>query len=76
VHQTASIPIRILRLPSVLERVGVHQRTLYRWIRAGRFPAAVRLGLNSIGWREADVDAWLASRAAADPKPAPPRRSS
>lgn len=52
----------MLRLPAVLDRVGVHEATLYRWMREKKFPAPVRLGANSVAWREHDVDEWLASR--------------
>lgn len=54
---------RILRQPSVIGRVGVHATTLYRWWKRGEFPAPVRLGSNSIGWYEHEVEGWLASRA-------------
>jgi len=60
-----SIPAtRILRLPAVVDRIDVHPTTLWRWERAGQFPRRVRLGLNSVGWRESDIDRWIAERAA------------
>lgn len=52
----------ILRLPDVLEMIGVGRRTLYRWSRNGDFPAPIQLGPNSIGWRRADVEEWIESR--------------
>jgi prophage regulatory protein len=53
---------KVLRLPGVLAAVGLKKSTVYKWIREGRFPAPVRLGENSVGWREADIEAWLAAR--------------
>jgi prophage regulatory protein len=53
---------KVLRLPDVLATVGVKKSSIYKWIREGRFPAPVRLGENSVGWREADVETWLAAR--------------
>ena len=56
---------RILRLPAVIARVGLSRSSLYRFIRSERFPAPRRLGPNSVGWCEADVEDWLASRVVA-----------
>jgi prophage regulatory protein len=53
---------RMLRLPSVLERVGVSRSTLWSWVREKRFPPPVRLGLRAVAWRSTEVDAWIASR--------------
>ncbi len=39
-----------LRVPDVLERVGVSRRTLCRWRADGTFPQALKLSANSIGW--------------------------
>ena len=58
-------PQKMLRQPQVIERLGgVNPSTLWRWCRDGRFPQPVRLGPNTIAWREADVDEWLATREA------------
>lgn len=52
----------ILRLKEVLARTGVSRPSIYRWIKAGEFPAPVQLGPNSVGWRDTDVQAWIESR--------------
>jgi len=52
----------MLRVPEVLDRVGVSRRTLCRWRADGTFPEALRLGANSIGWPRHVVDDWLANR--------------
>jgi prophage regulatory protein len=52
----------ILRRNSVCERVGISGTTLFRWVRAGLFPKPLRLGPNTVGWLEADIDAWLESK--------------
>jgi prophage regulatory protein len=52
---------RILRLPEVRDRCGgLHRATIYRKIGAGSFPAPVKLGQRSVGWYEADINAWVA----------------
>ena len=55
---------RILRLPDVLERIGVSRSTLYLWVSKGRFPAPIQLGERSIGWIESDVTAWIERKVA------------
>ena len=33
--------------------------SIWRWVKAGRFPAPVKLGPNTTAWRVADLRAWL-----------------
>jgi prophage regulatory protein len=53
-------PTRILRRPEVESRSGMKRSTLYDAIKAGRFPAPIRLAPRVCGWVEAEVEAWLA----------------
>lgn len=55
----------ILRAPQVAARIGVSRATVWRWIKAGEFPAAIPLGAQSVGWLDTEVDAWIQSRATA-----------
>lgn len=58
---------RILRRRQVQERVPVATSTLYDWIAKGFFPKPVALGgSRAVGWRQSEVDAWLAARAPRD----------
>lgn len=44
-------------------RIGAPSRcSVVRWVRAGSFPAPVRIGPRRIAWRRGDVEAWLAQR--------------
>jgi prophage regulatory protein len=52
----------IYRQPDVITITGRGRATIYRDIAAGTFPAPVRLGEQSVGWRKSDVDEWIASR--------------
>ncbi|WP_296650436.1 AlpA family transcriptional regulator [Paraburkholderia sp.] len=54
--------VKILRLSGVIGAIGVGKTTIYQWIKDGAFPAPVRLGVRSVGWRAADIDAWLEAR--------------
>lgn len=52
----------ILRKPRVLAAISMGNTWLYEAIKRGDFPAPVKLGVRAVGWRRADVEAWLASR--------------
>lgn len=54
---------RILRRREVLDRVGIGQSTLYDWMKRGAFPRPVALGARLVGWRESDIETWMATRA-------------
>jgi prophage regulatory protein len=52
---------RMLRLPEVRSRVGLSRSGIYKKIQQGRFPLSRQIfGTSSVGWRESDVDAYLA----------------
>lgn len=53
---------RILRLPEVMRRTGVRRSSIYSYLLEGTFPAALKLGERAVGWRECDIEAWIASR--------------
>jgi prophage regulatory protein len=55
-------PLSILRRKAVEARCGLSRSTLYDYIRAGRFPAPVRVGSRAVGWISFEVDAWLAAQ--------------
>lgn len=55
---------RMLRRPEVERLTGLARSTIYEWMARGEFPLSVKLGLRAVAWRERDVLAWLASRAA------------
>lgn len=62
------------READVLALVGCSKATLWRWRRAGRFPAPVELGPNTLAWRREDIEDWIASRPAAPDGPNASRR--
>lgn len=47
-----------LRQPQVLDMVPISDATLWRWIKAKKFPAPVKLGPSITAWRADDVQAW------------------
>ena len=52
----------ILRRKAVEARTGLSRSTIYDYIRAGRFPAPVRVGDRAVGWVASEVDSWLAAQ--------------
>ena len=52
----------ILRRKEVEQRIGLARSSLYSLIAANQFPRPVQLSVRAVGWREADVNAWLESR--------------
>ena len=54
--------MKILRMRDVLEMVGVSRTTVWRQVKAGNFPAPIRLSPRSVGWRQSDIEEWIASR--------------
>jgi prophage regulatory protein len=50
---------RVLRLPAVKAKTGLSRSTIYARVAQGTFPAALILGPNTVGWLEADVEAWI-----------------
>ena len=57
--------MRILRKPEVVHRVGLSGMEIWRREKAGRFPRRVRLGPQSVGWVEAEIDDYLEQLVAA-----------
>ncbi|MEA5123258.1 helix-turn-helix transcriptional regulator [Xanthomonas floridensis] len=49
---------RLLRLPDVLDRVGISKSTLYSRIRDKTFPQPLHLGTSSV-WVESEVTDWI-----------------
>ncbi|MER8473490.1 AlpA family phage regulatory protein [Mesorhizobium sp. M1328] len=45
---------------TVLARTGLSRSTIYRKIAEGTFPAQFRISVNGAGWRESDINGWVA----------------
>jgi prophage regulatory protein len=61
---------RILRMREVQLKIGVARSTLYDWSdpRSPRFdktfPKPIKLGGNSVGWINGEIEDWICRRAA------------
>lgn len=61
-HGAAPKPDKLIRLPAVEDRTGLRKSTVYAGVRAGTFPAPVRLSARAVAWRESDIDRWISDR--------------
>jgi len=50
---------RFLRLKEVLHITGLSRNTVYRRIREKTFPKQIRIGSNSVAWRQSEIDKWM-----------------
>lgn len=53
---------RILRFHEVSRVTGLGRTSIYEGIKEATFPAPVRLTKTAVGWRQSEIDAWIASR--------------
>lgn len=49
---------------TVEQMSGLSRATIYRLIKAGKFPRPLSIGTGSVRWRQSDVIAWQQSLAA------------
>lgn len=63
-----SSTVKILRMRAVVAKLGVARSTIYDWLNSksprydATFPKQRRLGQQSVGWMEAELDQWLLQR--------------
>lgn len=53
----------IIRLPEVMQTVGLSRPSVYRMMKAGTFPQQFKLGASAVGWLRAEVEQWITERA-------------
>jgi prophage regulatory protein len=53
---------RILRMRDVIQRVSLSRSTIYVLMANNDFPKPIKLGSQSIGWRDSDLEEWIANR--------------
>lgn len=61
-HNNDRRQFRLLRLPEVLDRVGLGKTSIYALERQGAFPSRVRLSARAVAWSEEAIEEFLASR--------------
>ena len=54
---------RLLTKHEVSRMTSLSPVTIWRQIRAGKFPAGIKISDNRVAWRESDLTNWLNSKA-------------
>ncbi len=61
-------PDRIIRLPEVIQIVGLSRSTIYKAISENNFPQPTKLSPRVIGWSEKTIQQWIHQKINADQK--------
>lgn len=57
---------RVIRQKEVSDKLGLSKATVWLYVRTrDDFPKPIRLGANSVGWLESEIDAFIDARIAA-----------
>jgi len=59
---TATAPARLITPSTVFGRTTLSRTTIWRMVRAGTFPAPLKISKNRIAWRESDVTDFIEGR--------------
>lgn len=63
--QTTKTDKKVVNLQEVLAQLGISKSTLYRLIKAGKFPKPFKLGMRLNAWRVETIEYWLATQGGA-----------
>lgn len=68
---------KLLKIADVVAKVSLGESTVWAKVKTGEFPAPVKLGPRSRGWRESDLERWIDARQSGQRwKTAPPPEGS
>lgn len=56
--------MKLIRLPEVLDRVGLKKTSVYKLMAEDEFPRPTKLGAAS-AWIDSEIDEWIRTRASA-----------
>lgn len=56
---------RLLRLPEVMELVGLSKPSVYRLMKTGDFPKAKKISARAVRWIKCEIDDWISSKVSA-----------
>ncbi len=54
--------LKMLRLPEVMDKVGLKTSKIYEMMAEGTFPRSRLITGRSVGWFEHEIDEWLLAR--------------
>jgi len=55
---------KFFREAELRKSLGISHSTIWRWVRAGRFPKPVRIGQAAIAWPADEILRWIESKKA------------
>jgi prophage regulatory protein len=63
---SSPVPKRVLSFPDLKSEKGIawSRQQVWRQVKAGKFPAPIKLGEGTAAWLETEIDAWLDERVA------------
>ncbi len=53
---------RLIRRPEVEYITGLKKSAIYKRIKDGKFPSAVKLGTKHVAWKSEEIQKWITSR--------------
>ena len=56
--------LRIIRKPELMTKIQLSDATIWRREKMGLFPKRIKLGGNSVGWLESEINGWIEQRLA------------
>jgi prophage regulatory protein len=51
--------VKLIRLPKLIDIVGLKRPTIYKAMKAGTFPKPVNIGPRAVAWRSDEIEAWV-----------------
>jgi len=57
---------QIIRPSELARRLSVDRSTLWRWVKNRTLPPPINISPQVKGWRQSDIERWLADRATTD----------
>ena len=57
------IPVKVIRLPQVEEKVGLSRASIWRLVAAGHIPKPIKISARASGWIESEIDEFIQRRA-------------
>lgn len=51
----------LIKLPEVKQITSFSKSSIYSMVKAGTFPAPIRIGLRRVAWDKAAIDNWITS---------------
>lgn len=54
--------LSLLSKAKVVELTTLSHTTIWRMMKAGKFPKSVRASMGRVAWRKSDIDNWISER--------------